>query len=84
MAALIVIPTALAVLVIWLIVTTPGRVRRKRLREAGVPLCWKCHARLDEVDEREEFCPYCRARINRFGSGKLGEDGVEASGSAGA
>lgn len=67
MAALIILPTALAILVIWLVVTTPGRIRRKRLREAGVSLCWKCHARLDGVPEDEEFCPHCRARIARFG-----------------
>jgi hypothetical protein len=71
MAALIVIPAALAVFIIWLIATTPGRIRRKRLRGAGVPLCWKCHARLDEVDEREEFCPHCRSRIQRFGGPKV-------------
>ena len=76
MAALIVIPTAIAILIEWLIVTTPGRIRRKRLREAGVPLCWKCHARLDEVADREEFCPFCRCRINRFGSGNLGKAGT--------
>lgn len=67
MALLFVLPAALVILAIWLVATTPGRVRRKRLREAGVPLCWKCHARLDEVDEREEFCPHCRSRIQRFG-----------------
>ncbi|MFG0292863.1 MAG: hypothetical protein ACF8MJ_06880 [Phycisphaerales bacterium JB050] len=67
MAVLIVLPTALIVLVIWLIATTPGRIRRKRLRDAGIPLCWKCHARLDELNDREEFCPHCRSRIQRFG-----------------
>lgn len=79
MAALIVIPTALAILLIWLVMTTPGRIRRKRLRNMGVPLCWKCHARLDGVDEREEFCPVCRARISRFdGAGRRATPGEEA------
>lgn len=68
MGALIILPTALLILVIWLIATTPGRIRRKRLRRAGVPLCWNCHARLDGIDEREEYCPYCRSRLKRFDS----------------
>jgi len=68
MAALFLIPAVILIVLLCVAWTTPGRIRRRRLRRAGVRICWNCHARLDEVDEETEFCPFCRARLNRFDS----------------
>jgi predicted amidophosphoribosyltransferase len=63
MAGFIILPVALLITIVWLAISIPKRIERRRLRAAGRTLCPWCHRDVTGLDPRTTFCPHCRKRL---------------------